>query len=68
MDTSKAKILDLPFDEFYKDFNSILLELTNAFGAGDSVLIGDLLEYEIAPRLDGLLFFLNELNKDEDSP
>ncbi|MBI9103400.1 MAG: hypothetical protein JEY99_13360 [Spirochaetales bacterium] len=65
LDTSSAKIMDLPFDEFYKNFNTILLDLANAFGAGDSVLLGDLLEYEVAPRLDGLSSFLHELNKEE---
>jgi hypothetical protein len=39
---------------FCKEFNGILGELTNAFEVRDSVLIGDLLEYEIAPRTDRL--------------
>jgi hypothetical protein len=39
---------------FCREFNGILNELTGAFEARDSVLIGDLFEYEIAPRTDRL--------------
>jgi hypothetical protein len=39
---------------FCNQFNGILNELTNAFEMRDSVLIGDLFEYEIAPRTDTL--------------
>ena len=38
-------------DEFFGDLNRILKELIEAFEAKDSVLIGDLMEYEIAPRM-----------------
>ncbi len=41
--------------EFYDDFNSVLRELMGAFEHKDSVLIGDLAEYEILPRMN--LFF-----------
>jgi hypothetical protein len=40
--------------EFCREFNGILNELTAAFEIRDSVLIGDLFEYEIAPRTDRL--------------
>jgi hypothetical protein len=46
--------------EFYKELNGILSELIEAFGARDSVLIGDLMEYEVAPRLRSLRSFLHE--------
>ncbi|MDR1316440.1 MAG: hypothetical protein LBK13_06160 [Spirochaetales bacterium] len=39
---------------FCRELNGILNELTSAFQARDSVLIGDLFEYEIAPRTDRL--------------
>lgn len=42
--------------EFYDDFNVVLRELAGAFENKDSVLIGDLAEYEILPRLSA--FFL----------
>lgn len=41
---------------FYDDFNVVLRELAGAFESKDSVLIGDLAEYEILPRLSA--FFL----------
>ena len=37
--------------EILNDMNGILSELEEALKAGDTVLIGDLLEYEIKPRL-----------------
>jgi len=40
---------------FYGSFNDVLRELVSAFEHKDFVLIGDLAEYEILPRLD--LFF-----------
>ena len=49
------------FSEYYLDLNGILTELIEAFTANDSVLIGDLLEYEISPRLDGLITVLEEI-------
>jgi hypothetical protein len=42
--------------DFYDDFNVVLRELAGAFENKDSVLIGDLAEYEILPRLSA--FFL----------
>lgn len=46
---------------FYQELNSVLSELLEAFEAKDTVLIGDLMEYEIAPRLERLRTFLQEL-------
>ena len=46
---------------FKEELNKILKELLEAFAAKDSVLIGDLMEYEIAPRLEQLRAFLQEL-------
>ena len=51
------------FKTFYVDLNSILMELLEAFNANDSVLIGDLLEYEVVPRLEKLFSFINQLEK-----
>ena len=41
--------------EFALSLNGFLRELTGAMESGDSVLIGDLLEYEIEPKLSGFL-------------
>ncbi len=38
--------------------NSVLQELVEAFDAGDSVLIGDLVEYEVVPGLQNLLRYV----------
>jgi hypothetical protein len=40
-----------PPQEYFGELNRILKELIEAFDAKDTVLIGDLMEYEIAPRL-----------------
>ncbi len=48
-------------EEFYADLKTILLELNDAFLAADSVLIGDLLEYEVSPRLQNLVTITDSL-------
>jgi len=48
-------------EAFYEELNGVLSELLEAFDAKDSVLIGDLMEYEIAPRLERLRKLLQEL-------
>ena len=57
----ELKINDNSIEEFFNELNTILKELTEAFIANDSVLIGDLLEYEIAPRLENIASFINEI-------
>jgi hypothetical protein len=46
------------FSDFCKDFNGIFTDITQALSAKDSILIGDLFEYEVAPRIEKLLSFL----------
>ena len=46
-----------PESEFYRELNGFLREIAAAFENLDAVLIGDLLEYEVAPRIDSLLGF-----------
>ncbi|MBN1837638.1 MAG: hypothetical protein JW820_17410 [Spirochaetales bacterium] len=41
-------------EEFFTELNGLLNDLVEAFSAHDSVLIGDLMEYEVAPRLEQL--------------
>jgi hypothetical protein len=48
-------------EEYYEDLKSILLEVNEAFIAKDSVLIGDLLEYEVSPRLENLVTITDSL-------
>jgi len=52
---------DRSLQEFYTEMNGFLSELLEAFAAQDSVLIGDLMEYEIAPRLEQLGAALGEI-------
>ncbi|MCA1755546.1 MAG: hypothetical protein LC641_12810, partial [Spirochaeta sp.] len=52
--------------EFVVSYHTVLGELMNAFGSRDSVLIGDLLEYEIVPYSEELIRRLDSLsNQDE---
>jgi hypothetical protein len=42
------------FEQLYLELNPVLAELTEAFSSLDAVLIGDLVEYEIAPRIGSI--------------
>ena len=60
-DTVQALLVLVPFlapdaerGRLLAEFTPVLKELVAAFGAKDSVLIGDLLEYEITPRMQRL--------------
>ncbi len=59
----ELKVEGTPLQNFYEQLNGILTELLDAFSANDSVLIGDLMEYEIAPRLEQLRAFLQDLQQ-----
>jgi hypothetical protein len=50
-------------EDSIKALNEVLKELVSAFDAKDSVLLGDLLEYEVAPRLDLLTSFIEEMQE-----
>lgn len=58
-DISKESLDSVSFVDFYKDLNTILAELVDAFNINDSILIGDIMEYEIVPRVNKLLDFVN---------
>jgi hypothetical protein len=51
LDTGALRIGEESLPEFYNSFNDILRRLSTAFEEKDSVLIGDLAEYEVAPRM-----------------
>jgi hypothetical protein len=53
VDTASIDVDGSPMPEFYGSFNEILRQLTDAFEHKDAVLIGDLAEYEILPRMKG---------------
>jgi hypothetical protein len=62
-DASPLTIDGTSIKEFYGGLNEILNEITNAFASKDIVLIGDLLEYETAPRLRQLDDFIRNLDR-----
>ncbi len=47
-----------PLPEFIESMNAVMRQAVEALEARDTVLLGDLLEYEIAPRLKSLSTFL----------
>jgi len=59
----EEKIQNRSFEDFYSDFNKELRELEEAFHSRDSVLIGDLLEYEIAPKVEELTKYIDEFEE-----
>lgn len=62
-DITKESIDEEGFNDFYKEFNGILKELVDAFDINDSILIGDLMEYEIVPRVIKLIQYINLIEK-----
>lgn len=48
---TNTKIGDKNFNEFFADFSPVLSDFESALQNDDTVLIGDLCEYEICPRL-----------------
>lgn len=52
--------------DYIKDMSGILKELTEAFASEDSVLMGDLMEYEILPRMKSFPRFFESINNPGD--
>ena len=55
----------LPVKGFLNDFGVALGELTSAYGNQDTILVGDLAEYELAPRLLKLFSALKDFSLEE---
>lgn len=51
---NNTSINGINFNEFFSDFSPILKDFENALQNNDSVMIGDLSEYEICPRLQSI--------------
>lgn len=51
IDVEERLVGDTPFPSFVEELSTALKELTTAFEVGDAVLVGDLAEYEVAPRI-----------------
>lgn len=61
--TEKQLIGDMPLDKFLEELMPILSELAEGFNNNDIILIGDLMEYEIAPRLKNIINFIDSVAK-----
>jgi len=60
-DTLHKQIVDmLPLDDFIDEYKKTLKELVEAYEVQDAILVGDLSEYELAPRLLKLYTALTE--------
>ncbi len=66
LDINKISFEGVTFNDFYEGFNEILKELADAFDSSDTVLIGDLLEYEIVPKIDTLLKFITLIEDNQE--
>ena len=60
-DFKDTKINGMAFSDFFSDFSPILLDFEQALQNNDTVLIGDLSEYEICPRLKEISKTLKEI-------
>lgn len=58
-----SKIGDKNFTEFFSDFSPILNDFENALASNDTVLTGDLCEYEICPRLSDMAQCLADFSR-----
>jgi hypothetical protein len=62
---ASVEVEGVPFDRFYEELNENLRELLEAFDAQDSVLIGDLLEYEVVPRTERLKGYIEAIEEQQ---
>jgi hypothetical protein len=60
VDTAALAVGGARMPEFYGAFNDVLRQLTDAFEHKDAVLIGDLAEYEILPRMTSFFAAMRE--------
>jgi hypothetical protein len=60
IDVNSILVEGKPIPEFYGGFNDSLRELTEAFEHKDAVLIGDIAEYEILPRMSAFFGSMRE--------
>ena len=60
IDTSTIMVEGSAMPDFYGAFNGVLRQLTDAFEHKDAVLIGDLAEYEVLPRMRSFFSAMRE--------
>ncbi len=61
-DLDSITIENKSIPEYHGELNNLLSELMDAVRSGDTVTIGDLLEYEIAPRFEDLVSVLESVD------
>lgn len=54
-------------EQYGAELNATLEELVDAFGTQDSVLIGDIVEYELVPKIEELLDYIPSVEQDAQS-
>ena len=60
-ETFTATSIDgMPFNDFFANFSPILKDFEEALQNNDTVMIGDLSEYEICPRLKAISLALKQ--------
>jgi hypothetical protein len=64
---AKITVDNMPVNDYITEFNKALKELLDAYERRDTVLIGDLAEYEMAPRLRSLHAAVLGVVKGEDN-
>ena len=47
--------------DFFGDFMTILTDFEEAFKNSDSVMLGDLAEYEITPRIESIIAMIDSI-------
>ena len=60
-DFSNTKIEGKDFSDFFQEFSPVLVDFEQALANNDTVLIGDLSEYEICPRLKAISTALTQV-------
>ncbi len=60
IDTASITVDGSAMPDFYGAFNGVLRQLTDAFEHKDAVLIGDLAEYEVLPRMRSFFAAMRE--------
>jgi hypothetical protein len=60
IDTSSIRIEGRALPEFYDSFNEVLRGLIEGLEHRDAVLIGDLAEYEVLPRMRSFFTSMSE--------
>ena len=68
VESSGFVVDDLAVKDFMQEFNTALTEISEAYENKDTVLVGDLSEYELAPRLLKFFFALKDFLTPPPSP